>query len=62
MSSLLVPAATIDPDLVNPWGLTASPTGKNTEWWVSDNGTGMDAATLARLRAQRRPQRTADHE
>jgi uncharacterized protein (TIGR03118 family) len=27
----------VDPDLVNPWGLVASPT---SPWWVSDNGTG----------------------
>src|SRR5262245_14513115 len=26
-----------DPDLVNPWGLTAGPT---TPAWVADNGTG----------------------
>src|SRR5438094_10223362 len=30
-------AATTDPDLVNPWGLTRSAT---SPWWVSDNGTG----------------------
>ena len=27
-----------DPDLVNPWGLTASGSGP---WWVSDEGTGL---------------------
>ena len=27
-----------DPNLVNPWGLSRSPTGP---WWISDNGTGM---------------------
>ncbi len=27
----------VDADLVNPWGLVASPTGP---WWISDNGTG----------------------
>ena len=27
-----------DPDLVNPWGLTSSPT---SPWWVADNGTGL---------------------
>lgn len=31
-------AAQLDPDLVNPWGLSANPTGP---WWVSDNGTGL---------------------
>jgi uncharacterized protein (TIGR03118 family) len=31
-------AANLDPDLVNPWGLTASPT---SPFWVSDNGTGL---------------------
>ncbi|TCO83028.1 uncharacterized protein (TIGR03118 family) [Plasticicumulans lactativorans] len=31
-------AAQLDPDLVNPWGLSASPT---SPWWVSDNGTGL---------------------
>lgn len=32
-----VPALTMDPDLVNAWGLVAGPA---TPWWVSDNGTG----------------------
>lgn len=27
-----------DPDLINPWGLTRSP---SSPWWVSDNGTGL---------------------
>jgi uncharacterized protein (TIGR03118 family) len=31
-------AAVTDPNLVNPWGITASPTGP---LWVSDNGTGL---------------------
>lgn len=31
-------AANTDPNLVNPWGLSVSPTGA---WWVSDNGTGL---------------------
>jgi uncharacterized protein (TIGR03118 family) len=35
------PADTIDPNLVNAWGLTAGPT---TPWWVADNGT--DLSTL----------------
>src|SRR4029434_5336843 len=30
-------AAMTDPDLVNGWGIVASPT---SPWWVSDNGTG----------------------
>lgn len=32
------PAAFTDPNLVNAWGLAASPTGP---WWVADNGTGL---------------------
>jgi len=31
-------AAVTDPNLVNPWGLAASPAGP---WWVSDNGSGL---------------------
>lgn len=31
-------AATTDPNLVNPWGLTRSAT---SPWWVADNGTGV---------------------
>ena len=31
------PAQVQDPNLVNPWGLAASPTG---EWWVANQGTG----------------------
>src|ERR1700757_2106630 len=30
--------ATIDPNLVNAWGLTR---GSGSPWWVSDNGTGL---------------------
>ncbi len=33
-----VPAVTIDPDLVNPWGIASSPTGP---FWLSDNHTGL---------------------
>ena len=33
-----VPAATIDPNLINPWGLSFSPT---SPYWVADNGTGV---------------------
>ena len=36
-----VPAATIDPNLVNPWGLAYGPT---SPFWVNDNGPGV--ATL----------------
>ena len=32
-----VPAALVDPNLVNAWGLASSPT---SPWWISDNGTG----------------------
>src|SRR5713226_4676525 len=31
-------APTTDPNLINPWGLVASPTGP---WWVSDNNAGV---------------------
>lgn len=31
-------AAHLDPNLVNPWGITAGPT---TPFWISDNGTGL---------------------
>src|SRR2546430_275904 len=31
-------AAHVDPNLVNPWGMAASPNGTI---WVSDNGTGV---------------------
>lgn len=31
-------ARTIDPNLINAWGLSASPTGP---WWVADEGTGV---------------------
>jgi uncharacterized protein (TIGR03118 family) len=31
------PASVQDPNLVNPWGLAASPTG---EWWLANEGTG----------------------
>ena len=33
-----VPAANIDPGLINPWGISASPTGP---FWVSDNNSGL---------------------
>src|SRR5579875_877286 len=32
------PAPTIDPNLVNPWGVSHAPGGP---FWVSDNGTGV---------------------
>jgi hypothetical protein len=35
-------AAHVDPNLVNPWGMAASPTGII---WVSDNGTGVSTLT-----------------
>lgn len=38
VSNGAVPAATIDPNLVNPWGLAHSPT---SPFWISDNGTGV---------------------
>jgi uncharacterized protein (TIGR03118 family) len=39
-----VPAALVDPNLVNAWGLVSSPT---SPWWISDNGTGH--STLYRV-------------
>lgn len=33
-----------DTHLVNPWGLSVSPTGP---WWVSDNGTGLSTLYIA---------------
>jgi len=33
-----VPALTIDPDLINPWGISHSPT---SPFWISDNGSGV---------------------
>ena len=33
-----------DSNLVNPWGLSISPTGP---WWVSDNGTGLSTLYIA---------------
>src|ERR1700731_841447 len=38
VSDGFVPAATIDPNLINPWGLTHSAT---SPFWVSDNGAGV---------------------
>ncbi|WP_029135598.1 TIGR03118 family protein [Nakamurella lactea] len=37
-------AAVTDPNLVNPWGLTAGPT---TPVWAADNGTGLSTLYLA---------------
>jgi uncharacterized protein (TIGR03118 family) len=36
--SSATPEVTVDPSLVNGWGLSAGPT---TPWWVSDNGTNL---------------------
>jgi uncharacterized protein (TIGR03118 family) len=33
-----VPAVQTDPNLINPWGISFSPTGP---FWISDNGTGL---------------------
>jgi uncharacterized protein (TIGR03118 family) len=38
VSDGFVPAATTDPNLINPWGLTHSAT---SPFWVSDNGMGV---------------------
>ena len=41
VSDGFVPAATIDPNLINPWGMSYAPTGP---FWISDNNAGL--ATL----------------
>jgi uncharacterized protein (TIGR03118 family) len=41
-----------DGNLVNPWGLAASPTGP---WWVADNGKGVSTVYDAHGNAQRKP-------
>jgi hypothetical protein len=38
VSDGFVPAANIDPNLVNPWGIAFGPT---SPFWISDNGTGL---------------------
>ncbi|MEO8812202.1 MAG: TIGR03118 family protein [Caulobacteraceae bacterium] len=38
VSDGFVPAATIDPNLINPWGISYAPTGP---FWVSDNNSGV---------------------
>ncbi|HEX7736735.1 MAG TPA: TIGR03118 family protein [Ktedonobacteraceae bacterium] len=38
VSDLADQAPLVDKQLVNPWGLVASPT---SPWWISDNGTGL---------------------
>ena len=38
VSDGFVPAPTIDPNLINPWGVASSATGP---FWVSDNGAGV---------------------
>lgn len=38
VSDGFVPAVTIDPDLINPWGMSYAPTGP---FWVSDNDAGV---------------------
>src|SRR2546429_7161078 len=43
VSNVAGAAPTMDANLVNAWGLTASPT---SPWWVADNGT--SASTLYR--------------
>ncbi len=49
------PTTTIDPNLINPWGVAESPTGP---FWVSDNGTGVttiyNGAGMRRFRHQQR--------
>jgi uncharacterized protein (TIGR03118 family) len=38
VSNGAVPAVTVDPNLVNPWGIATSPT---SPFWISDNGSGF---------------------
>jgi uncharacterized protein (TIGR03118 family) len=38
VSDGFVSAANMDPNLINPWGISFSPTGP---FWISDNGTGV---------------------
>jgi uncharacterized protein (TIGR03118 family) len=38
ISDGFVPAQTIDPNLINPWGVSYGPT---SNFWISDNGTGL---------------------
>ena len=35
-----VPAPIIDPNLINPWGLTRAPLPVGSPWWVGNNGSG----------------------
>ena len=35
-----IPAATTDPNLINPWGVALSPT---SPFWISENGTGLSS-------------------
>ena len=44
VSDGFVPAANIDPNLINPWGISFGPT---TPFWVSDNGSGLAALYTA---------------
>ncbi len=37
-----VPANLTDPNFINPWGVSASPT-----WWINAQGTGLDYVTAA---------------
>jgi uncharacterized protein (TIGR03118 family) len=37
-SDISAASPNLDSDLVNPWGMSISPTGP---WWLSDNGTGL---------------------
>jgi uncharacterized protein (TIGR03118 family) len=36
-----VPAQTIDPNLINPWGVSYGSIGTGGEFWISDTGTGL---------------------
>ena len=41
--------AFLDAHLVNPWGMSISPSGP---WWISDNGTGLSTLYIASGAAQ----------
>src|SRR5438067_13812923 len=50
VSDGFVPAKTIDPNLINPWGIASGPP---TFLWVSDNG--VDMATIYSGKGQKLP-------
>ena len=54
-----VGAAQTDPNLVNPWGIAASPSGP---FWISDNGAGLASIySVTPSRASAMASRTPKH-